>query len=252
MGAIAATILSSLASVVGSLLIIGTFLRWKDMRTVARMILVFLAIADLLTGIGYIFGAAIYWKYQYNYCHYNSSIPTNTTGYEEYQRLCTAQSFFTTLFPIASFFWTANLSIYLFIAVGLHKSDLAKKLMIPFHLTAWGVPLVICVALLSSNHLGSSTGQSNADWCWIKSENQDYTTYFMLEFVAGKMWELLIIILSLTLFLAVKIIIWRRYKKKELVSMLDTGFDRLRFFCFYGVPMCILFYLTRLHFKDVG
>lgn len=223
-GSIALTILSSLGSIVGSLLIIGTFLRWKDLRTVARMILVFLAIADLFTGIGYLFGAAIYLNYQSNspYCrdHHNSS--TLQTVSTTYDYLCTVQSFFTTLMPMASFLWTANLSIYLFFSIGLQKIDFAKKLMIPFHLTAWGIPLVTCIVILGLHEFGPSYVQSSGAWCWIKSnysssndlnmQRRDYTKQFIMELVAGKMWEIAVCLLSLALCIAIKVSVWRRYK----------------------------------------
>ena len=223
------TIISSFGSVVGSLLIIGTFLRWQDLRTVPRMILVFLAIADLFTGIGYIFGAAIYLQYQAPSSYCTGDVTTNDSHLSTtYNYLCTAQSFFTTLMPIASFLWTANLSIYLFFAIGLQKIDLAKKLMIPFHLTAWGIPFITCITLLIYHRLGSSGLQSNGAWCWIKyninsseslpSKRAAYQEYFIIEFTAGKMWEIAVCILSLTLCLAIKVLLWRRYKTTKVTN----------------------------------
>ena len=224
------TIISSVGSIVGSLLIVGTFLRWKELRTVARMILVFLAIADLLTGIGYIFGAVIYAVYQRKRCN-NSSIHDHMIySTETYDTLCEVQSFMTTLFPVASFLWTGNLSVYLFVSLGLRKIKLAKKLMIPFHVTAWGIPLVICIALLGMKKLGSSSNQSNSAWCWIKDDyakntntsyDEAYVKYFVLEMVAGKMWEVIVILVSLCLCLAMKLILWRRYKAKDEVCFMD-------------------------------
>lgn len=220
-GSIILTILSSFGSVVGSLLIIGTFLGWKDLRTVARMILVFLATADLFTGIGYMFGAAIYLQYQSpsSYCRSNGSTTYNNFS-TTYNDLCTAQSFFTTLMPMASFLWTANLSIYLFFAVGLQKINFAKKLMIPFHLTAWGIPLVTCIVLLSLHKFGTSGLQSSGAWCWInfKDGDKDYKKYLIMEFSAGKMWEIAVCILSLILCLAIKVLVWRRYNTEKVTT----------------------------------
>jgi len=224
------TIVSSVGSIVGSLLIVGTFLRWKELRTVARMILVFLAIADLLTGIGYIFGAVIYTVYQRKHCMQNSTHDGVNNSANPYETLCEVQSFLTTLFPVSSFLWTGNLSIYLFVAIGLRKVNLAKKLMIPFHVTAWGIPLIICVVLASLSKLGPSGDQSHSAWCWIKADyannmsqskstlHDKYVVYFMLELVAGKMWEVVVIIVSLCLCLAIKLILWRHYKSTDEVG----------------------------------
>ena len=214
------TIISSVGSVIGSLLIIGTFLKWKDLRTVARMILVFLAIADLLTSLGYMFGAAINLQYRSPTRNCTGSISTSYTD------LCIAQSFLTTVMPMASFFWTANLTVYLFFAIGLKKIDFAKKLMIPFHVIAWGIPLVTCTVIMALNQFGASDQQSSGPWCWIKNninssnsleeQRRAYKMYFIMEFMAGKMWEMAVCVLSLTLCVIIKVQVWRRYRVSKV------------------------------------
>lgn len=224
-GGVALTAVSSIASVIGSLLIICTFLCWKDLRTIARMILVFLAIADLFTGIGYLFGSAIYIHYYYihtDICPEDPDDMTNSSVYypkinsTTYQHLCIAQSFLTTLMPMASFFWTANLAIYLFFSVALRKMDFARTFMIVFHVTAWGIPLVTCVAIVSKSYFGPSSVTSGG-WCWIKyNSNDDKTVFYVIETMAGKGWEMCVCVLALVLCVAIKFIIWRRNKKNEV------------------------------------
>ncbi len=216
---VALTVVSSVASIVGSLLIICTFLRWKDLRTIARMILVFLAIADLFTGIGYIFAAGIYIRYFFSsgYCddYFNSSWPQPPTeSSQPYNILCKTQSFLTTLMPMASFFWTANLAIYLFFSVVWLKVNFAKTIMVIFHVTAWGIPLVTCVAMASTNMLGSSKSRSSGGWCWIKWEKSK--SFYVAEFFAGKGWEIAVCILVLTICVAIKIIVWRRVRAPKV------------------------------------
>ncbi len=226
---VAFTVISSAGSIVGSLLIICTFLTWKDLRTVARMILVFLAISDLFTGLGYMFGAAIYIQYYYyTYDHCSSSgnatsgndsnstnaLPNSTT----YQRLCTAQSFFTTLMPMASFLWTANLAIYLFFSIMWQRIKFTRVLMIVFHVTAWGIPLVTCVAIVSTGYFGPSESRTSGGWCWITfdSHHDSKIKYYVIEFMAGKMWEIGVCVLALVICIAVKIVVWRRFKKTKV------------------------------------
>ena len=221
LGGVILTIVSSTASIIGSLLVICTFLRWKDLRTIARMIVVFLAIADLFTGIGYIFGSGIYLHYYIitGVCP-DDNVTTNTTAYPQndstYLTLCKAQSFLTTFMPMASFFWTANLAIYLFFAIALQKINFAKMLMILFHLTAWGIPFVTCLAILSADDFGPSTLSSGA-WCWIYYKSSlSHTSYLIIELMAGKVWEILVCVLALVLYIAIKVIVWKRNKHPKV------------------------------------
>lgn len=209
---VAFTILSSVASIVGSLLIICTFLYWKDLRTIARMILVFLAIADLLSGVGYVFGAGIYIKFFIigDYCPSNYSYTDSYTDHT-YQRLCEAQSFLTTLMPMASFLWTGNLAIYLFFSIAWQRTNFAKTFMLIFHIIAWGIPLVTCVTILVEKWFGQSLSRSSGGWCWIAMKNNTAgPSYYAIEWMAGKGWEVAVCVLALVVCVAIKIIVWKR------------------------------------------
>lgn len=113
------TIVSSTASIFGSSLIILTYLMWRDIRTVARTIVVFLAVADLLTAVGYLFGAIVFLRYKPDDANF-------TYSSSRYKSLCEAQSFITTTFPISSFLWTSHLAVYLFVTIVLQRNDPRK------------------------------------------------------------------------------------------------------------------------------
>ncbi len=239
------TIISSVASVIGSLLIIGTFVCWKDLRTIARMILVFLAIADLFTAIGYIFGAIIYIRYYLatGFCSSPSySYEEDPIHNSTYNKLCQAQSFFTTLFPIASFIWTGNLAIYLFLSVSLRRFQFAKSFMILSHITSWGIPLVTCVFVAGFGLLGPSGSQASGGWCWIalniknKSEEDvavQYKNYFITELFAGKIWEISVCVLSVFLYVAIKVILWRRKKQTKVMDVMEEVGNEVGYVIFY-------------------
>lgn len=210
------TILSSVASMIGSFLIIFTFLLWKDVRTVARAILVFLAIADFLTASGYLFGSIVFLSY-------NPSIEDSpgTKNSSSYQMLCIAQSFITTLFPISSFLWTTHLAIYLFVTIVLHKIKLAKKLLVVFHLTAWGIPLLVCLPSAITGKLGPSSDYTSSGWCFVKfnatlsanstaAVSKKLAEFYGFELLCGKFWEITGYIVALTLYVLVKISLWWR------------------------------------------
>ena len=194
--AVPATIASSFLSIAGSILIIFTFVMWKDVRkSVARRILLFLAIADLLGALGYFCGGIF------------------TYIWKENITMCRIQSFWTTYFPVVSFFWTAYLAIYFVVALVLKKPNWTNKLMVPFHLTAWTIPLVICVVFTIMDYLGPNPthntnntilrSQVAVGWCYVSSGIFENVTddigffiyrmhiYFFVEAVSGKMWEML-------------------------------------------------------------
>ena len=209
-GSVYTTMLSSIASMFGSFLIILTFLMWKDLRTIARAILVFLAIADFLTALGYVFGAVVYLESKGDY-----------TSEAKYQYLCRFQSFMTTTFPISSFLWTMNLAIYLFVMIVLRKGQLAKKLVIPFHIIAWGIPLAICIPAVSTGVLGEANSRTSVSWCFVHFNDtlpdnstavyrQRIAKFYAFEFICGKIWEIIACIVSLVLYIIIKFTLtWR-------------------------------------------
>ena len=201
------TILSSSFSIIGSLLIIFTFVAFREVRTVGRAILVFLAIADFFTAVGYIFGSAIFLHY-YQGRDQNS----NTSSYIP---LCKFQSFVTTVFPISSFLWTTNLAIYFFVTIVLRKVQAAKKLIFIFHITAWGIPLLICIPAVATGVLGPANSHTTVSWCWVKfdaDEPQKLPEFYVMELICGKFWEILAYFVSLTLCGIVKYTLYKRVR----------------------------------------
>ena len=200
---------SSCFSMLGSALIILTFILWRDIRTVARAIVVFLAIADFFTAAGYLFGAVV--SYQDKRNHYDLT---------EYERFCKAQSFITTAFPISSFLWTTHLAIYLYVAIVNVKPTLAKKLLIVFHITGWGIPLVICLPAVLTNHLGGSNERTSVNWCFVYFNNTNpdnslelkrrLAEFYGFEFLCGKFWEIATYFVAVYLYVSVKVVLRRR------------------------------------------
>lgn len=214
------TIISSLASIVGSCLIMLSFVIWKDLRTTARAILVYLAIADLLTALGYLFASILFLvKYSEQTFHVDLYV---------FYQLCTFQSFITTAFPISSFLWTANLAVYLFVTITLKQVRVAKNLMIVFHLIAWGIPLLLCIPGAATHILGgenetSIQSQGTVGWCWVsfnrtfdnstmtvRDVHERLSKLHLLELLFGKFWEIVVSVLAFVLCIIVKISLRKR------------------------------------------
>lgn len=209
------TIFSSFFSLLGSLLIIITFVAFKEVRTVGRAILVFLAFADFFTALGYMFGAGVY-------LHYRPKLE-NEPPNGSYITLCKVQSFVTTFFPISSFLWTTNLAVYFFVAIVLRKVQVAKKMIVVFHIMAWGIPLLICIPAVATNTLGPAESRSSASWCWVAFDPHQpdkLVQFYVMEVVCGKFWEIMTYLVALSLCLIVKYTIFKRVSQNFSFKLL--------------------------------
>ena len=218
-GTIYVTMISSLCSIFGSCLIIVTFIVWPDLRSTARAILVFLATADFLTALGYLFASILFLVSIQDFDENDKNIVVSP-------QLCTFQSFITTTFPISSFLWTACLGVYFFMSITLNKVNAARKLVPLFHIIAWGIPLLLCIPGAATGVLGnrntSTLAQGTAAWCWV-SLNTSFDEHtstddikerliklHVLELVFGKIWEISVFFLSIVLCIVVKISLQKR------------------------------------------
>ena len=188
----AATILSCLLSIAGSVLIIATFLIWKDIRrSSARWILLWLAVADMFGAASYL-GAGIRDVVRFS---------NNETIDDFDDVLCDIQAFATTYFPVVSFFWTAYLAVYFVVNLVLRKHSWGFGLQLVFHLTAWCIPLVVLTFAAAYGLLGNGSGSGTGGWCWVtdsfigysdpSNHSHSVTKYFLIELVTGKFWEIL-------------------------------------------------------------
>lgn len=196
-------ILSSSASVIGCLLIIITYACWKDFRTTARSILVFISIADLFTASGYVVGSAVYLHYKvYNK---NATCDVNHIG-DNYKHTCEWQSFVTTSSSIASFFWTTVLAFYLYMTIVYKMYKFVRQLMPLIHVVSWGVPIVLCTVAMTQQWLGPSLDDTSVSWCFI-SGCKPRGWHSIGQLLLGKGWEMISYILVIFFYTATKIFI---------------------------------------------
>jgi len=206
-------IFSSSASIIGCLLIITTYICWKDFRTTARSILLFISIADLFTATGYVIGSASYLNhniYKINvstcglYLHNNSSGSLELT--REYNETCKWQSYITTTSSIASFFWTTVLAFYLYMTIVHKMYTFVRRLLPVIHIISWGVPLVLCSVALRLEWLGPSPDDTAVSWCFV-AHNKPKWGHHGGQLLLGKGWEVVSYMLVVIFYTATKIFI---------------------------------------------
>lgn len=198
-------ILSSSASIIGCLLIIIIYICWKEFRTTARSILLFISIADFFTATGYVVGSAVY--LHYNIYKVNTS-DSNMHKYltRAYNDSCRWQSFVTTTSSIASFFWTTVLAFYLYMTIVHKMYKFVRRILLLIHLISWGVPLALCSVALALKWLGPALDDTSVSWCFV-ADGKPHWGHQSGQLLLGKGWEVLSYILVIIFYAATKIFI---------------------------------------------
>lgn len=182
------TLTSCSLSVIGTVTIITTYIIWRDIRSVARGLLVFLSIADFLVAISNAMGTV-----------YQGNI-TDT--------FCKTQSAVTTYSNLCSFFWTVIIAVYIFISVVFRKPGVARRLVPLYHVIAWIVPAAIIIAAISENVLGKASSKYTLRWCWIRGDRLSDGDMDMWMLITGKGWEVGAYFVTLVLYLIIKVYVW--------------------------------------------
>lgn len=177
-------------SILGSLTIFITFLMWPDLRTTSRRMIVFISIGDFFVASSNILGL-----------YMNSD-----------EKMCKIEATINIVAILSSFFWTVYLSLYFYLTICKTVSVKMEGLaMWVFHITAWGIPLVIAVIAYLDDAVGSSRDYVSSGWCWIKYTHQRRSWWKMVLWmcIAGKGWEILAYIAITVFYVLVKLQIRR-------------------------------------------
>ncbi|KAI6649207.1 hypothetical protein LOD99_11574 [Oopsacas minuta] len=188
----------SIFSIIGSLFIIWTFCVYEDQRTRARLFLLFIAICDFFTAVGY--AIALIWSLfnkDFSICVNNKSHVVLSA--------CIIESGIDMYFPVCSFFWTVVLGFHIFFLF-IGKAYFKKKVVFVCILVAgWGLPLLNTLVAFFLNVLGPGPPTSNAGWCFINYNIYDNNTkndklHWVFEFTFAKMWDLSAMIIVIIMY----------------------------------------------------
>ena len=208
-----ASIISSTLSCLGSVLIVYTYLRWRDVRSGSRRVITFLAIADFFIAFGCVLGSSNYLVYfALNYAESGTEY-----GCPAFVNICEVQSYLTTWSSISSFVWTSALAFYFYLILVKDRLLLATRLIPWFHVVAWGFPIAICLPLLITGKLGFAPYTAST-WCFIY-DNQNRHKHLTdkeigIILIAGKFWEILTYAVVIVLYTAIKCHIWKEVRDR--------------------------------------
>lgn len=195
-------------SMIGSSIIILSYLCFKDHRTRARYILVHLSISNIGKVLANFTGEA---------ADFDSYFKTNTNFSNVYSRnrtvveyLCTAQAFFTTYFSICGMLWTVCLAVYLYLLILSMKQAYFMRYFVWLgYIVCYGIPLLITLWLILSNRLGYAP-YSTPGYCGLVSRKPFQKHHIKCdpirdvfgEFVGYDLWIFLTIGLTLLFYMS--------------------------------------------------
>ena len=218
-------------SILGSLLIIISYVLFKDLRTQARLILAHLSVADLGVGASNLFGIA----YGFD-SHFNNS---NTAGDSwllsppSVDKLCKAQAFTAHFFTISSVLWTMALAVYMYTVITrLKLVALAVKVSRSFLWSScvfcYGMSLLVTVWMLCTTppKLGFSPYDAGG-WCSTiiyKKDHHKVKINYMSSILGYDLWIITTCIFIIAIYTSLHF-----YVRQEVIF-------RSTILCFIPVP----------------
>lgn len=155
--------ISSALSILGSVLIILSYVCFRSLRTRARLILVHLALADM--GVGFSNLVGIIANFDRFYRHHHSF--DETEPYKPNMTidiLCKAQAFTALYCTLNSVLWTTCLAVYMYMLIMSQKQ--LKHLLWFLCIVCYGIPMLVTGWMMCTQRLGFSPYDSSG-WCSV-------------------------------------------------------------------------------------
>ena len=197
-------------SMLGSALIILSYLFFRDLRTNARLLLVHLAISDFAVSLANLSGDVVRFDRYFNWKKATISYE-NDLSPAYIDSLCKFQAFMAHYFTISSVLWTLMLAVYMYV-VTTKLCTLSVKENKTFnlfgYLFCYGMSLLVTVWMICTDKLGYSP-YNTAGWCGtivhnIITEKKDYFVTILGYDLWIVMTSFFIIVIYLSLHLYIK------------------------------------------------
>ena len=123
---------------------------------------------------------------------------------------CQIQAAVGAIAVMPSLFWNVYLSLYFYLIICRRISlESENRVLRLFHVTAWGIPLMISVIALTFKGVGYSGYVCSPGWCWI-SNDQAWWEMVLWMCITGKAWEIIAYIAIPIFYVLVKLYIRRQ------------------------------------------
>lgn len=146
-------------SIVGSLLIILSYMCFKVLRTKAREILMHISFMDFGCATCNLIGIIANFDHYYRSCHSEQCDVSSVINV-----VCKTQGSLATFFTLGSIMWTISLSVYLYILISQKSPEKAKLFVWFAYVFCYLMPAGIATWLVSTKRIGYSPYESTG-WC---------------------------------------------------------------------------------------
>ena len=196
-------------SIFGALLIICSYIIYKELRNSVRLMLVHLSIMDLGIATTHLLGIALYPANGYQNA---TSLYNSTSG------LCIAQAFLASYSTLGSFFWTSCIAVYLYFRVVYFSSKrLNNGILWLSHLLSYLFPAILTLWLLCTNRLGQTV--YSGGWCGqILTDAVTGQPDVFVAVFAYDLWQYITFILACVLYISVHIHIHQEARKLKIAN----------------------------------
>ena len=186
-------------SMIGSLLIIASYVFFKELRTRVRLILVHLSVMDFGVGLANFIGVTVYFNQYYQKVYNgNETIPFIVNA------SCKVQATVALFCTNSSVLWTIMLAMYLYFLIVHSENSWARYSFYIFGALCYILPLIVTVWLLVEDRLGYSPYDSSG-WCTIKVYYADGKVDLFTSILGYDIWILLTMVLVPFLYLAIRL-----------------------------------------------
>ena len=183
-------------SILGSLLIILSYILFKKRRTRAREILLHISLMDLGVALSNLIGLSVY--FDQFYFEYHEKVPDYIDG------LCKTQAFFAAYTTLSSILWTIALAGFLYFLITHHKTRKAIFFLRFSYIVCYGLPLLISLWLVVTGKLGHSPLDSSG-WCTLISNSLATGKIDIFSTIFGNdLWVYLAIVTIPIFYLSIK------------------------------------------------
>ena len=183
-------------SILGSLLIILSYILFKKRRSRAREILLHISLMDLGVALANLIGLSVY--FDRFYFEYRGSVPPYIEGF------CKTQAFFANYCTISSILWTIALAGFLYFLIIHHRTRVAIYSHRGSHIVCYGLPLLVSLWLVLTKRLGYSPLDSSG-WCTlINTELQTGSVDYSATVFGNDLWVCLAVVTIPILYLSVR------------------------------------------------
>ena len=172
-------------SMCGALLIIFSYICFKEMRTKAREILVHISVADFIVSCANFIGIAV--DFNHLLAPLFSPHLTITPYLETVNGFCVAQAFFSMFGGLGSILWTTAMAVYFYLRVMSTKKETAQYSVYASYVLCYGGSLLMTTWFTVTKRLGH-TPVGGSGWCSLIITKGDGNTDHFTLFFGGTLW----------------------------------------------------------------